>query len=108
MADDTYLCRQCRNVFRSPAPDVPSTAKEVICPVCGSSQAEAVPSWAPIGSNLSEDTPVWECVCQQCQNVFKLPVPDSPSQEKEIICPTCGSGHVHRLTPAGIEPLYCG
>ena len=108
MEEHTYLCLECRNIFRSPVADDKSAMREVICPVCGSSQVEVVPSWAPIGSNLSEDAPVWECACQQCHNVFKLPAPDSPSQDKEIKCPTCGSGHVHRLTPAGIEPLYCG
>ena len=38
------------------------------------------------GDNLYEGPPVWEYECQQCQNRFKLPVPSSPSQEKEITC----------------------
>jgi DNA-directed RNA polymerase subunit RPC12/RpoP len=108
MEECAYLCRQCRNVFRWSVPEESSLAKEARCPGCGSSDIEEMPSWAPIGSNLSEGPVVWECACQQCQNVFELPVPSSPSEEKGIRCPACGGGHIHRLTPTGVEPLYCG
>jgi DNA-directed RNA polymerase subunit RPC12/RpoP len=108
MEEHTYLCLQCRNIFRLTVPEEPSPAEEAKCPGCGSSAIEEMPSWAPLGSNLSEAPAVWECACQQCQSVFKLPVPGSPSEEKAIRCPACGSGHIHRLTPTGVEPLYCG
>ena len=107
MAELTYMCRQCRNVFRLAVADSPSE-KEATCPGCGSADIEEVPSWAPIGFTLSEEPPMWECACQQCQNVFEIPVPASPAEAKEIRCPLCGGGHIHRLTPAGVEPLYCG
>ena len=77
MEEYTYSCRQCRNVFRLTVPGESSPAEEAKCPGCGSPDIEEMPSWAPIGSNLSEDPAVWECACQQCQNVFKLPVPGS-------------------------------
>lgn len=101
-----YLCHQCQNVFKLAAPA--DSAKGVKCPRCGSSRAEAMPSWTPLGFNLDEGTSMWEYECQQCRHVFKLPVPSSPSQEKGIKCPACAGGHIHRLTPTGGEPLYCG
>ena len=107
MVETTYLCNQCRNVFKLPLIcSITPEEKEVKCPECGSSRIEEMPSWGPIGFN----TPslVWEYECQECHNVFELPIPSSPSQEKEIKCPKCGGGHIHRLTSIGSEPLYCG
>ena len=107
MAEDTYLCHQCRNLFRLPMTcSITPEKEELKCPECGSFDVEEMPSWAPIGFN--ESSPMWEYECQQCQNVFQLPVPSSPSQEKEIKCPACGGGHIHRLTSVGGVPLYCG
>jgi putative FmdB family regulatory protein len=108
MGADTYLCHQCQNIFRLPADDSTPSAIEVKCPRCGSTHIDELPSWVPIGSNLPEGPPVWEYECQQCRKVFKLPAPGSPSQEKEIRCPACASGHIHRLTSLGAQPLYCG
>lgn len=102
MAENTYLCHQCGNIFRLP-PD-----KEVRCPQCGSSQTRELPSWVPMDSDLSEGQIKWQYECQQCQKKFELPVPTSPSQEKNIKCPVCNGGHIHRLTLSGYEPLYCG
>ena len=109
MPGDTYLCQQCRNIFTLPMTCniLPQEEKEeVICPGCGSVNVEELPSWAPIG--FTEGSLMWEYECQQCQSVFMLPIPTSPSQEKEIKCPTCGGGHIHRLTSVGGQPLYCG
>ena len=108
MEECMYSCQQCQNVFKLSMPSGSSLEKEAKCPKCGSSHLEALPSWVPTGSNLYEGPPVWEYECQQCQNAFKLPVPSSPSQEKEIKCPECGGGHIHRLTSTGYLPLYCG
>jgi rRNA maturation endonuclease Nob1 len=102
MAENTCLCHQCGSIFRL-APD-----KEAKCPQCGSSQVRELPSWVPMGSDLSEAQSVWQYECQQCQKKFELPVPANPSQEKIIRCPVCNGGHIHRLTPSGYEPLYCG
>ena len=108
MGEHIYLCQQCQHVFKLSVTSGSPPEKEAKCPVCESSHLEEVPSWVPIGFNLSEGSPQWEYECQQCQNVFKLPVPSSPSQEKEVRCPACGGSHIHRLTPTGFEPLYCG
>ena len=108
MDEYTYLCHQCGNIFRLSNESTQSVEKELKCPQCGNSQVRELPSWAPLGSNLDEGPPMWDCECQQCQTAFKLPVPSSPSQAKEARCPACGGKHIHRLTPAGFEPLYCG
>ena len=106
MEEGMYLCQQCQNMFKFPASDSLLPEREARCPNCGSPRIREVPSWAPIG--FTEGSPMWDYECQQCQNAFKLPVPSSPSQEKGIKCPECGGGHIHRLTPIGGEPLYCG
>lgn len=106
MDEYEYLCHQCRNVFRLAVSDDP--LKEAKCSKCGSADVRRLPSWAPIGFNWHEGSPVWEYECQQCQHVFKLPVPSSPSQEKEIACPACGGRHIHRLTASRGVPIYCG
>ena len=109
MGEDIYLCHQCKNVFKLPMTcNITPEKKQVRCPECGSFHTEEMPHWAPIGFDVSEDLSMWEYECQQCQNVFKLPVPSRPSQEKEIKCPACGGGHIHRLTAIGGVPMYCG
>jgi len=108
MEDNIYLCQQCQNIFKLPVSSVYLSEEESRCPKCGSSQIKEMSSWAPLGSNLDEGRPMWDCECQQCQTSFKIPVPGSPSQAKEARCPACGGKHIHRLTPAGFEPLYCG
>ena len=104
MGERIYLCHQCQNIFKS-GDASPGAAT---CPRCGGSQTEILPSWVPDGSGLNDGSPMWEYECQQCKHVFKRPVPDSPSQEKNMKCPECGHGHIHRLTAIGGEPLYCG
>lgn len=107
MEECLYLCQHCRNFFKqSMTCSITIEKKEVVCPNCESSDIKEMSSWAPIG--FTDGPPVWEYECQQCRNVFGLPVPGSPSQEREIKCPTCGGGHIHRLTIIGGEPLYCG
>lgn len=108
MAEYEYVCRLCQNVFRLAVSDGTPMEKEAKCPKCGSMDIERLPSWAPIGFSFHEGPTMWEYECQQCQNIFKLPVPASPSQEKEVTCPVCGGRHIHRLTPTGGVPLYCG
>lgn len=108
MGESEYLCRQCQNVFRLAVSDDLSPEKEAKCPRCGSVDTGKLPSWVPIGFSLHEAPAMWEYECQQCQNVFKLPVPSSPAQEKEIACGVCGGRHIHRLTAVGGVPMYCG
>ncbi|HJX12372.1 MAG TPA: hypothetical protein VJ377_02470 [Dehalococcoidales bacterium] len=103
MDEQTCFCQQCGNVFR-----LRGLEKESICPRCGSARITELPSWAPAGLVLSEAPLEWEYECQSCRHVFKLPVPASPSKEKEITCPACGAAHIHRITAAGSAPLYCG
>ena len=103
----TYLCLKCQNLFKLEQ-DRCLVNKEIACPKCGSTQIEKLASWTPVGSNLNACHLEWEYECQDCHKVFKLPIPTSPSQEREITCPECNSSHIHRLTPTGGEPLYCG
>lgn len=107
MDENIYLCQECRNVFKLPMPTGSPPEEGTKCPRCGSQRTEELPSWIPLGSNLSESPSVWEYECQQCRKTFKLPIP-TPTQEKEITCPGCGGRHIHRLTASGVEPLYCG
>jgi DNA-directed RNA polymerase subunit RPC12/RpoP len=102
MGENMYLCHQCGNIFRL----LPDNGNN--CPQCGSSQTRELPSWVPMGSDLSEGQTKWHYECQQCKKKFELPVPSSPSQEKGIKCPACKGSHIHRLTLSGYEPLYCG
>lgn len=108
MPEYIYLCHQCGHIFRLPAGGTGAPGKGVECPGCESAQIRELPSWVPMGSDLSEGKSQWQYECQQCKNKFELPVPGSPSQEKNIKCPACNGGHIHRLTPSGYEPLYCG
>ena len=102
MAENTYLCHQCGNIFRL------LPADEVKCPQCGSAQTREMASWVPLGSDLAADQKNWQCECQECKHKFEQPVPESPSGEKDIRCPACNGQHIHRLTLSGYEPLYCG
>jgi rRNA maturation endonuclease Nob1 len=109
MKECTLLCRQCRNVFKAPVAAGLIVKLEMKCPKCGSLDIGEAPAWAPLGSGLNIfESSEWEYECQQCRNKFKMPVPKSPSEQKERRCAICGSGHLHLLTIAGAEPLYCG
>jgi putative FmdB family regulatory protein len=108
MDENMYLCRQCGHLFRGSVDEVPTQKKQGACPQCGGSQIRELPSWEPLGSELSDVSLSWEYQCQECRHQFSLPVPASPSQEKDIKCPECNGGHIHRLTRSGFEPLYCG
>ena len=108
MVEHTYLCHQCGNIFRLSVDSTRPLEKELKCPACRNSQVRDLPSWVPLGSDLYEIPREWEYECQQCKSKFKLPVPGSPSQERNIRCPACDDGHIHRLIRTGFEPLYCG
>ena len=108
MSETLYRCLQCRSVFKTPSPGGAPEEGEVPCPECGSPLTEAMPSWAPAQSGLLEAESVWEYECQQCRHSFKRPVPGSPAEAKAVRCPECGGGHLHRFTPVGSQPLYCG
>jgi DNA-directed RNA polymerase subunit RPC12/RpoP len=108
MVENTCLCHQCGHIFRLPSNACTLHGVEPQCPQCGSSGIRELPSWVPLGSDLSEGLREWEYECQHCHKRFKLPVPDSPSREKTIRCPFCDGGHIHKLTLTGFEPLYCG
>jgi rRNA maturation endonuclease Nob1 len=103
------LCKQCRNVFNFLVRPGSSLGREVCCPKCGSPDVEEAPAWAPLGSGLNIfEGSEWEYQCQQCQEKFKMPIPQSPTEERERRCPSCGAGHIHPLTATGGEPLCCG
>lgn len=108
MSDDTYICHKCGNIFRIPAGACVPDPENVRCDKCDSTQTRELPSWVPLGSDLSEGQVKWQYECQQCKNKFELPVPSSPSGENNIRCPACNGSHIHRLVLSGYEPLYCG
>jgi predicted nucleic-acid-binding Zn-ribbon protein len=109
MEGSTLLCRQCRNVFRIPSQNRCSIIRRTPCPKCGSSEIEEAPTWAPLGSGSNIfDSSEWEYECQECHKKFQMPIPKSPTEEKERSCPSCGAKHIHSLTTAGGAPLYCG
>jgi len=105
----TLFCRQCRNIFKLSMPAGSPPDLKACCPLCGSSEVEESPAWAPLGSgsNIFINSE-WEYECQECRRMFKMPIPESPSEEKERECPSCKSRHIHRLNMIGGEPLYCG
>ena len=104
-----FLCKQCRHVFDLPIPGSSSIDKEVHCPTCGSSDVMEAPAWAPLDSgwNIFESN-MWEYECQQCKHIFKLPIPQSPAEDKSRRCPNCNSEHLHLLTGAGVRAFACG
>ena len=108
MSGNTYLCQNCGNIFRTPAGACVLNPEDIRCPQCDSSQTRVLPSWAPLGSDISEGHTTWQYECQECKEKFELPILGSPSGEKNIRCPVCNGTHIHRLTPGGYEPLYCG
>jgi rRNA maturation endonuclease Nob1 len=109
MGEYTFLCRQCRNIFKLTVRPGSSVNCEVRCPKCGNTSIEEAPIWAPLGSGLNIfESADWEYECQECQKTFKMHIPKSPTEEKQRKCPSCGAGHIHRLSAAGGEPLYCG
>jgi DNA-directed RNA polymerase subunit RPC12/RpoP len=108
MGECIYFCQRCGNLFRLPPDSSHLPEKELRCPQCRDSQIRELPSWVPLGSDLDNAPAAWDYECQGCRERFKLPVPASPSQEKGITCPACDGRHIHRLTPVGYEPLYCG
>jgi len=109
MEETMLLCRQCRHVFRILASDSCDINKRTACPRCGSFDLSEAPVWAPLGSGANIfNSSEWEYECQECHHKFQMPIPKSPSEEKERKCPACGHGHIHRLDAVGGEPLYCG
>lgn len=109
MKEYTFLCKQCRHVFKLPVKPEVTGKGGVTCPRCLSQEVAEAPAWAPLGSGLNIfESAEWEYECQQCLKKFKMPIPKSPAEQKSRRCSTCGSGHLHLLTIAGAEPLYCG
>jgi DNA-directed RNA polymerase subunit RPC12/RpoP len=86
-----------------------SIIRRAVCPVCNSIDLAEAPAWAPLGSGSNIfDSSEWEYECQECHKKFEMPIPKSPSEEKNRKCRYCGMGHIHRLTSVGGLPLYCG
>ena len=105
----TFFCRQCKNIFRLPVSTGPPLNREVRCSLCESLDVEESPAWAPLGSgtNIFFESE-WEYECRECHFQFKMPIPASPSEDKERKCPVCFNQHIDKLNFIGGEPLYCG
>ena len=104
-----FLCKRCRYVFDMEILDDSTGGTEVRCQECGNTDVMEAPAWAPLGSgfNIFEND-TWEYQCQDCKNTFKLPIPKSPTEEKDRVCIFCKSRHLHLVTGKGNIPLYCG
>jgi DNA-directed RNA polymerase subunit RPC12/RpoP len=83
--------------------------EKVHCPTCCGVDIIEAPPWAPLdsGTNIFDGNE-WQYECQDCKSKFKMPIPQSPSEDKNRKCPVCNSGHLHLLTGAKAIPLYCG
>jgi DNA-directed RNA polymerase subunit RPC12/RpoP len=109
MKEITLLCRSCRHIFKASPRSGPSNNEKINCPRCDSQDVVDTPAWAPLGSGMNIfDSDEWEYECQDCHRKFKMPIPKSPTEEKERGCPQCSNKHLHRLTQMGGQPLYCG
>jgi DNA-directed RNA polymerase subunit RPC12/RpoP len=104
-----FLCKQCLNVFDHAVSDSLSPGEKIKCPACCGFDVVEAPPWVPLdsGTNIFE-TDTWEYECQQCKHKFKMPIPKSPTEDKNRRCPVCNSGHLHLLTGKENLPLYCG
>jgi rRNA maturation endonuclease Nob1 len=40
--------------------------------------------------------PAWRYRCRECRNVFEMPAPRGPSEEKGRTCPACKSHNIER------------
>jgi DNA-directed RNA polymerase subunit RPC12/RpoP len=104
-----FLCKQCQYVFDAAISDVTSPDTNVHCPVCCGTNVTEAPPWAPLGSGLNIfESDTWEYECQQCLHKFTMPIPQSPTEDRNRRCPLCNSGHLHLLTGKKALPLYCG
>jgi DNA-directed RNA polymerase subunit RPC12/RpoP len=41
--------------------------------------------------------PDWQYKCLECSNIFELPAPKGPSEEKNRYCPACKSKNIERV-----------
>ena len=105
MEERALFCNNCRHIFNLPAGEANSL---IHCPECGNFDVADAPCWAPLnsGSSIFDDSG-WKYECQKCREIFILPIPKSPTEEKERKCAVCGSGHLYLLTDLGAQPLYC-
>ena len=103
-----FLCKQCRHVFDLEMPQDTHANLKIHCISCNGTDVIEAPAWAPLDSgwNIFEDNE-WEYECQHCKQKFKMPIPESPSEDKSRKCPVCNSGHLHMLTGSKALPLYC-
>jgi len=103
-----FLCKKCWNVFDFYASGDNVADVKVCCPACRGSDVMEAPPWAPLdsGKNIF-DSNIWQYECQDCKLKFKMPIPKTPTEDKNRECPVCHSRHLHLLTGAKALPLYC-
>ena len=92
------ICYKCRIQFELPEPQSLQEEKGAVCPECRSEDIQIV--YAP---SCSIDTPgkmkmlMWKYLCHNCRVQFELPVPSGPKEEKETVCPECGSRDIQTI-----------
>jgi DNA-directed RNA polymerase subunit RPC12/RpoP len=104
-----FLCKKCWNLFDFTVSDDIFSDRVIPCPACRSAEVMEAPPWAPLGAgkNIFESD-TWDYECQQCKYKFRMPIPHSPSEDKNRKCPFCRSGHLHLIVGEKGLPLYCG
>jgi len=50
----------------------------------------------------------WELTCHQCKSNFEVPVPFGPKEERELMCPHCGSKDIGRIEALKDDAPQCG
>ena len=104
-----FLCKHCRHVFDLAVAGDVSMNGNLKCPACSGQEVSEAPPWVPLGSGFNIfDNDEWKYECQQCKQVFSLPIPRTVSEDESRRCPACASPHLHLLVDKQGLPLYCG
>jgi DNA-directed RNA polymerase subunit RPC12/RpoP len=93
-----YICHQCRREFELPIAETVESGRGIKCPECGSTDVQIIKSPScNVATSGESKMLTWDYVCHQCRDLFELPVPRGPKEEKEAKCPGCSSMDIQRI-----------